>query len=488
MTFVLGNGTELTADFAAALPDFVRASWGEEQPDPRLVLLNRPLAVHLGLDPEWLASPEGTAFLCGRGNPADQPPQAMAYAGFQFGQFNPHMGDGRALLLGEVRDANGVLRDLHVKGSGRTPFSRPGADGRATLPAMLREYVFSEALHAMGIPTTRCLAVISTGRPVARERALPGGISVRVAASHLRVGTFHYAQLRGPEATRSLADYAIRRHYPALADTAEPYRDFFRAVMEAQIATVVRWQEAGFIHGVMNTDNTTISGESIDFGPCAFGERFDPHAVFSSIDRFGRYAFGHQPNILGWNLTRLAESLLPILSDDPSRATEVAQQEVDSFGERFGDFATGYTRRETLGLSDAAPDALVRRWRELLAESQPDLTTCHRDLAAAAGGDAEATRRLADTLGEKEWVDEWLAAGPDAARLDRHHPRFIARPRAVENALDAAADGDFAPTERLVTALTDKGADVGALPDDERELLTHPDPGGLENYLTYCGT
>src|SRR5258707_221043 len=302
---------------------------------PRLIKLNRPLAIHLGLDPDLLSSPEGTEILAGKRVPDGADPIAMAYAGHQFGHFVPQLGDGRAILLGEVIDADGVRRDIQLKGSGPTPFSRRG-DGRAALGPVLREYIVSEAMAALGIPTTRSLAAVITGENVIRETLLPGAVLTRVAASHIRVGTFQFFAARGDtDGVRQLADHAINRHYPDAAKAERPYHALLAGVMARQADLVARWLLVGFIHGVMNTDNSSISGETIDYGPCAFMDDYDPAQVFSSIDEQGRYAYANQPRIALWNLTRLAECLLPLFSDDTDKAIEQAQLTLGEFAEKF---------------------------------------------------------------------------------------------------------------------------------------------------------
>src|ERR1700757_2923395 len=293
---------------------------------PRLIKWNRPLAIHLGLDPDRLSSPEGAEILAGKRIPEGAVQIAMAYAGHQFGHFVPQLGDGRAILLGEVIDSDGVRRDIQLKGSGPTPFSRRG-DGRAALGPVLREYIVSEAMQALGIPTTRSLAAVVTGESVMRETALPGAVLTRVASSHIRVGTFQYFAARSDsEAVRRLADHVIARHYPELAGMERPYHALLGAVTARQAELVARWLLIGFIHGVMNTDNTSISGKTIDYGPCAFLDHYDPAQVFSSIDEFGRYAYANQPRIALWNLTRFAECLLPLFSGEQEKAIAEAQE------------------------------------------------------------------------------------------------------------------------------------------------------------------
>jgi len=306
---------KLEHTYAEALPDMVRTAHGEEQPDPTLLVLNVPLAEELGLDVEYLKSRDGLEFLLGRAGNA----HAQAYSGHQFGQLSPVLGDGRALLLGEIKG-----HDIHAKGIGKTPFSRPGSDGRGALGPMLREYLVSEAMHALGVPTTRGLAVISTGRKIQRDRVVPGAVVVRTAASHMRVGTMQYAAMT--DQIKPVADYAIARHY-----AGEDYRGLFLRVMQSQAHTVAKWQRLGFIHGVMNTDNTTLSGETIDYGPCAFMEQFDINTYFSSIDTQGRYRYGNQPSILGWNLARLAETLLTLFDEDPNHAIDIANSTMAEF-------------------------------------------------------------------------------------------------------------------------------------------------------------
>lgn len=302
---------------------------------PKLVKLNRPLAKHLGLDPDWLAGLEGVEILAGKRVPDGADPIAMAYAGHQFGHFVPQLGDGRAILLGEVIDADGVRRDIQLKGSGPTPFSRRG-DGRAALGPVLREYIVSEAMAALGIPTTRSLAAVVTGENVVRETLLPGAVLTRVASSHIRVGTFQYFAARSDVAgVRRLADHVIARHYPDVANAERPYHVLLDAVIARQAELVARWLLVGFIHGVMNTDNTSISGETIDYGPCAFMDSYHPATVFSSIDEQGRYAYGNQPRIALWNLTRFAECLLPLFSEDQEKAIAEAQSALGNFAEKF---------------------------------------------------------------------------------------------------------------------------------------------------------
>ena len=352
---------------------------------PRLIKLNRPLAVHLGLDPDLLDSPEGAEILSGKRLPDGADPIAMAYAGHQFGHFVPQLGDGRAILLGEVIDRDGVRRDIQLKGSGPTPFSRRG-DGRAALGPVLREYIVSEAMFALGIPTTRSLAAVMSGENVMRETMLPGAVLTRVASSHIRVGTFQYFAAReDTDAVRRLADHVIARHYPHLAGTVRPYHALLEAVVARQADLVARWLHVGFIHGVMNTDNTSISGETIDYGPCAFMDHYDPAQVFSSIDEMGRYAYANQPRIALWNLTRLAECLLPLFADEQEKAIAEAQEILGAFPEKF---AAAYQAglRAKIGLFTArdGDEALVQDLLDAMAQGKADFTLTFRRLGDAA--------------------------------------------------------------------------------------------------------
>ncbi len=459
----------------------------EEAPDPRLLVLNEPLALELGLDPGWLRSSEGLRLLVGNLVPGGATPVAQAYAGHQFGGFAPRLGDGRALLLGEVVDADGHLRDLHLKGSGRTPFAR-GGDGLAAAGPMLREYVVSEAMHALGIPTTRSLAVVATGRLVRRESLLPGAVLARVASSHLRVGSFQYAAATGDVSLlRRLADHATTRHYPVAAEAERPYLALFQAVVAVQASLVARWMLVGFVHGVMNTDNMTISGESIDFGPCAFMEAFDPATVYSSIDTSGRYAYGNQPAMAHWNLARLAEALLPLFHRDQEQALALAVDSLGGFGAQYGAaWSAGMRAKLGLpeGLDDAVASPLIEELLTLLKESRVDHTSFFRGLGAAARGDAEPMRSLfLDWAAFDTWVQRWRALGPDADSMDRVNPVYIPRNHLVEQALAAATDGDLDPLGRLLDAVANP---YHQRPGLERYAAAAPEDWGA--YRTFCGT
>jgi serine/tyrosine/threonine adenylyltransferase len=487
MNVAASSSTTLGNRFADELPELAIGWQAQEFPDPRLLVLNEPLAEDLGLDPAWLREPEGVRFLVGSAVPDGATPVAQAYAGHQFGGYVPRLGDGRALLLGELTDSEGRLRDLHLKGSGRTPFAR-GGDGLAATGPMLREYVVSEAMHALGIPTTRSLAVVATGERVFRETALPGAVLSRVASSHLRVGSFQYARATGDLALlRRLADHAIARHRPAAGDSDQPYRALFEAVVAAQASLVAQWMLVGFVHGVMNTDNMTISGETIDYGPCAFLDAFDPATVFSSIDHAGRYAYANQPLIAEWNLARLAETLLPLLDESEERAVEVATESLGGFRRQYGEaWAAGM--RAKLGLPDALDkavgDALVDDLVRLLREGRVDWTSFFRALSAAPRGDTGPARSLLlDLAAFDAWAEQWRASDPDADAMDRVNPVYIPRNHLVEEALAAATDGDLDPVRRLLEAVSS--------PYDERpglERYAEPAPEHFGAYQTFCGT
>src|SRR6267142_2742138 len=463
---------------------------------PRLIKLNRALAVHLGLDPDLLDSPEGAEILAGKRLPDGADPIAMAYAGHQFGHFVPQLGDGRAILLGEVIDKDGVRRDIQLKGSGPTPFSRRG-DGRAALGPVLREYIVSEAMFKLGIPTTRSLAAVMSGESVMRETALPGAVLTRVAASHIRVGTFQFFAARGDtDGVRRLADHVIGRHYPQLADAERPYHALLDRVIARQADLVARWLRVGFIHGVMNTDNTSISGETIDYGPCAFMDHYDPAMVFSSIDELGRYAYANQPRIALWNLTRLAECLLPLLGDEQDKAIEQAQSALGNFVETF-DAAYQAGLRKKLGLSTARDDdrALAQDFLDAMAKNQADFTQTFRRLSDAALTPAEDNKvreLFADPNAFDEWAGRWRRRIGDepqapAARqtaMRSVNPAFIPRNHLIEAVIEAAVNrDDFAPFEELLTVLSKPY-------EDQPEFARYAEaPEPHQRVLrTFCGT
>lgn len=444
--------------------------------DPGLVLLNRSLAEELGLDADILAGSEGLQILAGNSLPPGAEPLAQAYGGHQFGYYT-RLGDGRAILLGEQRTPEGRLMDIQLKGSGITPYSRNG-DGRAGLGPMLREYIISEAMHALGIPTTRSLSVITTGEPVYRERSLPGAVLTRVAASHLRVGTFeHIARDGTSEDLALLADYALKRHYPDGREEGAPGLRLLKEVAGRQAALLAKWMCTGFIHGVMNTDNMAISGETIDYGPCAFMDRYDPETVFSSIDTRGRYAYGNQPGIAQWNLARFAEALLPLLHEEEDRAIALAQQVITGFMPVYRlRWLEGM--RSKLGLFGEEPgdEALIEELHEEMLLKGLDFTNTFLDLTDG---------RTPDLGG---WTGRWKARldrqgmglAQVALLMKRSNPALVPRNHRVEEALAAGEKGDLAPTERLLAALADPYA-------HREEQKEYSQPSG-KPYRTYCGT
>ncbi len=463
--------------------------------DPRLVVFNSRLAEELGLDPLVLER-EAATWFSGNQVPPGADPIAMAYAGHQFGGFVPQLGDGRAILLGERVGRDGVRRDIQLKGSGRTPFSRNG-DGRAALGPMLREYLVSEAMHALGIPTTRSLAVVTTGEQVVRDDLLPGAVLTRVAASHVRVGTFEYFAVREDhDAVRELLNYVIDRHYPETRDAKLPALAVLEAVTQRQAALIADWMGVGFIHGVMNTDNMAISGETIDYGPCAFMDHYDVNTVFSSIDHGGRYAYGNQPAIAQWNLARFAETLLPLIDADSEKAIGLATAAVREFMPGFDAQLLARMRRK-IGLS-TGHETDVELIRALLATMQSagaDFTLTFRRLAGCAeeaGNDAAIHELFAPSTGIEEWLRRWrerLATEPQgaaerAANMRRVNPAFIPRNHRVEAALEAASThADFGPFHRLLNILEHPFDDQPGFEDFEQP------PAPAERVRqTFCGT
>lgn len=459
-----------------------------------LLALNRPLAEQLGLDAAALATPAGVAILAGNAPATGAAPVALAYAGHQFGSFVPQLGDGRAILLGEALAADQRRYDVALKGAGRTPFSR-GGDGRAALGPVLREYVLSEAMAALGVPTTRSLAAVLTGESVFRETVLPGAVLTRVAASHLRIGTFQYFAARQDRQTlEQLTELSLQRHFPAACRTDGPALALLEGVMAAQARLVAQWMGLGFVHGVMNTDNMAISGETLDYGPCAFLDSFDPARTFSAIDHGGRYAYGNQPQIAQWNVVRLAECLLPLVDADADRATELLLAKLAGFN---GLFEAAYAEvfRRKLGLMDsrAGDPELVRALLAILANDRVDFTNFFRSLAesASADGPEPLDRWFADPGLWHGWWQHWQArrAGehsPRAAQAEAMrcaNPAFIARNHRVEEMIAAATAGDMRPFERLNQVLSrpyedqPEAADLAAPPGGEQWL-----------YRTFCGT
>ena len=464
--------------------------------EPGLLRLNRPLAELLGLDADALSTPTGAAILAGNRIPDGAEPIAMAYAGHQYAQFVPSLGDGRAILLGELIDRAGVRRDIHLKGAGRTAFSRMG-DGRAALGPVLREYVLGEAMAALGIPTTRALAMVATGEEVYRERIEVGALLVRVAAGHVRVGTFEYFARRGDtEAVKTLADYVINRHYPDCAEAEQPYQALLEQVVKRQAELIAQWMLVGFIHGVMNTDNVAISGETIDYGPCAFMDAFHPQTVYSSIDHFGRYAWDQQPRIGYWNLTQFANGLLPLLCDGEHDAKQTARAALDTYGKTFEARYYGGLRTK-IGLLDAragdedlALDLLGR-----MAAQQADFTNTFRALGEVSAddptSDAPVRALFADPVAFDQWAVQWrerlaTQTQPDSERqaaMRTVNPVYIPRNHRVQQAIDAANEGNLAPLDRLL--------DVVSRPFEEQpERAEYRQPPRSDEIVerTFCGT
>ncbi|MFZ0726013.1 MAG: YdiU family protein [Desulfobacterales bacterium] len=455
---------------------------------PKLVIFNAALAQSLGLDPDALAGDAGAAVFSGNNIPEGAEPLAQAYAGHQFGFFTM-LGDGRAILLGEQVTPQGERFDIQYKGSGRTPFSRQG-DGRAALGPMLREYIISEALHALGIPTTRSLAVVTTGEQVFRETALQGAILTRTAASHIRVGTFEYAAANGePNGIRTLADYTIRRHFPALAAAGNPYLALLETVMQRQASLVAHWLLVGFIHGVMNTDNMSLCGETIDYGPCAFMDAYDPNTVFSSIDHTGRYAYGRQPQIAQWNLARFAETLLPLIHEDSQEALSMTNSAISGFSDTFRQYWLEGMRAK-LGLFNQETDdgVLVQDLLDCMHRNGADFTNTFRDLASGSLPENPVFRNQ----DFKQWFERWQT------RLDRqphswassrrlmntHSPAVIPRNHRVEEALEAAVElADFTVLEKLLDVLSRPYQDP-----PEQAGYHLPPPPAAQPYRTFCGT
>ncbi|MDC3424082.1 YdiU family protein [Aquibacillus sp. 3ASR75-11] len=455
---------------------------------PELVVLNNSLATTLDLNVEALKSEEGVAVLAGNQTPDSGMPLAQAYAGHQFGHFTI-LGDGRAMLIGEQVTRQDKRVDIQLKGSGRTPYSR-GGDGRAALGPMLREYIISEAMHALGIPTTRSLAVVTTGETITRETELPGAIMTRVAASHLRVGTFQYAAKWGTEEElQALADYAIKRHFPDVEEDENQYLSLLKEVINRQAALIAQWQLVGFVHGVMNTDNMTISGETIDYGPCAFMDTYDPETVFSSIDRQGRYAYGNQPTIGGWNLVRFAESLLPLLDKDQDRAVQIAQDEISKYMDLYhSHWLEGMRAKLGIFNEEKEDQSLMEDLLSMMKKYRADYTNTFRALTFNEPEDFV----LFGTSDFTKWKDRWQtrrdrqqASTADSHELMRNsNPAVIPRNHRVEEALDAAVEeGDYSVMEQFLDVLSTPYAHT----PEQAEYTTPPAPSNIP-YQTFCGT
>lgn len=480
--------------YARSLEGFYILSQGEKAPAPALVKLNRPLAQSLGLKLDDLEEDEVANIFSGSIPPKGATPLAQVYAGHQFGQFNPQLGDGRALLLGEVIDLVGQRYDIHLKGSGKTPFSR-GGDGKAVLGPVLREYIIGEAMHALNIPTTRALAVVTTGEKVLRDKMLPGAVLARIAASHLRVGTFQFFAARNEtDKVKQLADYTIQRHFPELKTSEEPYLGLLCAVRDKQASLLAQWLLVGFVHGVMNTDNMTISGETIDYGPCAFIDRYDSAAVFSSIDRQGRYAYGNQPAIAQWNLARLAEALLALISPNSEEVLRLANEVINLFSEQYQQLWLKGMRAK-LGLTTIEKNdlALVNELYDSMEGQNVDFTQLFRGLSDTLNDNTDAVRRLFDNPDIFDhWFVSWserLARDPIGFEerktlMNAVNPLYIPRNHIVEEALQAAEnDSNFEPFEKLMEVL--------AKPFEKREGLEQyekPAPDEFGPYKTFCGT
>jgi serine/tyrosine/threonine adenylyltransferase len=463
---------------------------------PRLIKLNESLAADLGVDTRGLEPDELAASFAGNFIPPGAEPIAMAYAGHQFGHFVTQLGDGRAILLGEVVDRNGEGRDIQLKGAGRTPFSRRG-DGRAALGPVLREYLISEAMHALGIPTTRALAAVSTGETVFRDRPLPGAILTRVASSHIRIGTFQYFAARGDaEAVERLSGYVIDRHFPEARDSERPFLALLQIVVERQASLIARWMHVGFIHGVMNTDNTALSGETIDFGPCAFMDSYDPTTAFSAIDELKRYAYGNQPTIAQWNLARFAETMIPLLDPNRERAAELANEAIAAFTSRFQEhWLAGMRGKVGLSSNEDGDLDLAQALLRAMRENTADFTLTFRRLCDAAAdekADADVRALFANPTAYDSWAARWrprlaaerLEPAARAQAMRAVNPAFIPRNHRVEQALAAASeDGDFSPFAELMTVLSRPY-------EDQAAFANYADPPHVDErvFRTFCGT
>lgn len=478
---------QLQHSYAALPPAF----WSSVEPTPvaapRLLAWNAALAEALGLDPALDA--RAAAMFSGNAPPPQARPIAMAYAGHQFGHFVPQLGDGRAILLGEVTDPQGRRFDVQLKGAGPTPYSRNG-DGRAAIGPVLREFLVSEAMHALGVPTTRALAAVATGEAVFRDGALPGAVLTRIAASHVRVGTFQFFAAREDHAAvRALVGFVLARHYPALVDHDNPPLALLEAVVHAQARLVAAWMQVGFVHGVMNTDNMAVSGETIDYGPCAFLDEYHPAKTFSSIDRRGRYAFGNQPAIAQWNLARLAECLLPLIDADGEQAVAMARAAIEAFAPAYREhWLAGQRRKLGLSTEEDGDEALAQDFLETLQAVEADYTLAYRALSGAARGEEAA---LPKSPGMDAWLARWRERlgrepGDLAARvavMDAANPAVIPRNHLVEAALAAAAAGDLAPFEALLAAVRRPFDDGPA----QAPFMAPPAPEQRVTH-TFCGT
>jgi len=491
---ISNDGFEFENTYAEQLEGFYTLFSGDQAPAPELIKLNRELSNELGLSLECLQDEDIAKIFSGSVSPNGAKPLAQVYAGHQFGGFSPRLGDGRALLLGEVINAQGERFDIHLKGSGRTPYSR-GGDGKAALGPVLREYIMGEAMHALNVPTTRALAAVSTGENVMREEMLPGAVLARVASSHLRVGTFQYFAARDErDKVKQLADYTIQRHFPDLKENENPYLGLLCVVRDRQAVLLARWMMLGFIHGVMNTDNMTISGETIDYGPCAFMDSYDPTTVFSSIDAQGRYAYGNQPHIAQWNLARLAETLLPLIHADNDEAIKLATHEINIFSECYLQHWLDGMRLK-LGLVSSEVDDLhlANDLFKAMEGQDVDFTQFFRSLSDSLQGNSETVHDLFDNLEEfDQWYIRWIdrltrdpmQVDERIAAMNAVNPIYIPRNHKVEEALQAAErESNFVPFEKLMMILARPFEKQAGL-----EEYAVPAPSDFPPYKTYCGT
>lgn len=480
--------------YARELEGFYKPWQAAEVPAPTLLALNEDLALELGLDPKYLRSDAGLAILAGNKAPPGASPLAQAYAGHQFGGFSPSLGDGRALLLGELIDASGNRRDLQLKGSGRTPFSR-GGDGKAAVGPVLREYLMGEAMHALGIPTTRALAAVATGEAIMRETPLPGAILTRVATSHIRVGTFQYFAVRKDwDKIRQLADYVIARHAPEAANSENPVLALFNSVADAQARLIASWMHVGFIHGVMNTDNMALSGETIDYGPCAFMDSYNPATVFSSIDAQGRYAYANQPVIAQWNLTRFAETLIQSVDTDEQRAIDQLTNAVNEFPDTYiRHWLAGMRAKIGLTTEQHGDLNLINDLFAAIENQNADYTLFFRRLSdVLRGNEASIKELLDDTTAFELWSVNWRARlakeekSPEqaASAMDKINPIYIPRNHKVEEVLSAAVEqGDLTPFNKLLGVLKNPFDEVPG-----NEAYAKPAPDDTPPHQTFCGT
>ncbi len=476
------------------LDGFYSASQPDHVPDPRFIHFNHSLAQQLDLDVPSLSGQEGVHIFSGNTQTDGAAYIAQAYAGHQFGGFSPQLGDGRALLLGEIIDCKGKRRDIQLKGSGRTVFSR-GGDGKSALGPVLREYLVAEAMHAMGVSTTRALAAVTTGEYVMREQRQPGAILTRVASSHIRIGTFQFFSARGQtEQVKKLADYTIARHYPEIAQHTEPYLQLIRAVASAQAKLVSQWMQVGFVHGVMNTDNMTISGETIDYGPCAFLDHYDPHACFSSIDKQGRYAYDQQADIAAWNLARFAETLLPLIHDDQKYAIDAATEVIASFDAMFKTYwLNGMRAKLGLGTTNENDSGLVNELLDIMHKNHIDFTHMFRNLTDAAIGDNTSTLALFNNPESiAHWLEKWkkrseledLSGQKQALKMNNVNPVYIPRNHIMEEVIEAAtSSNDFTAFETFLKVLEKPYDKIKGY----EKYAQHP-PDSFGSYTTFCGT